>query len=929
MNSRESYLLSPYRLPTQSALYLADDDVATFLHGYRALWHPAAVIGSAGPPRLASPYEHEQPRTGCIYAVPESPPTLLSDDWDDRARECGAVVFRATTDAAVTLENLRGALRGDGSLTDGARELIDMTDDRVVPFCGVGVGFLCVEALFEAMNHDNQLSVSELWADVVAAASALTGPDPDAPRRHLQAAAERLFAAREIVYPAPVHIVDLFLPQAECPDANWPAALTLGLPLSVIGCAALLERLAKERPDRLAILRERVAANLAEVCGGPYREREDALLPLESQLWNLLRGQAAYRDLLGQEVRFFARQRFGHHPMLPSLLQNVGIGRAALLSFDESVLPAPRTATASWPAPDGKQVDVFCRAPLPADSPKTFFHLTHHLHRTIMQDSSATLALLHRGKPAAAWYGDWLELTRLSPVLGRWSTLSEFLDAVTPGEYLSPENPDEFHGDYLLERTPSTATFPPATSAGKPISWFAEHLRQRRALDAAWTLSAIRRALGDRDGTTEQVLTRLEDDFESDSDATNGIEAELERTATAMAGRLVSRGQPERAGLLVLNPCGFTRRVSLELSDCRPALEGPVKAAQPDGAGSRVVVELPALGFAWLPRSGAEPPPGRVRLAEEHTVRNEFFEAEVDTATGGLKTIRDPKNRFGRLGQQLVFNPGSTMRARGTRITSSGPALGEIVSEGEILDAQDEVIAAFRQRFRAWLGRPVLEIRVEIQPTRLPAGYPWHAYFGARFAWRDERAAVLRSLLSTSYATSYTRPETPDFLEVRESRHTTAIFPGGRPFHQRNGARMLDVILLTEGETATAFELGIALDRDYPGLTAQGLVTPAPVIATDRGPPHVGATGWLFHLDAPNLLLTTLRPIAGSDAVTARLLECGIGAGSARLRCARDPQRAYLIDSNGQTLVDLPVEGDAVLLDFSKNDLVQVRVEFS
>jgi len=41
-------------------------------------------------------------------------------------------------------------------------------------------------------------------------------------------------------------------------------------------------------------------------------------------------------------------------------------------------------------------------------------------------------------------------------------------------------------------------------------------------------------------------------------------------------------------------------------------------------------------------------------------------------------------------------------------------------------------------------------------------------------------------------------------------------------------------------------------------------------VPTSKGPPHIGATGWLFHLDAPNVLLTSLRPaLDGSDAIFA------------------------------------------------------------
>ena len=182
------------------------------------------------------------------------------------------------------------------------------------------------------------------------------------------------------------------------------------------------------------------------------------------------------------------------------------------------------------------------------------------------------------------------------------------------------------------------------------------------------------------------------------------------------------------------------------------------------------MVEVPALGFAWFPREGPPgppPPAGRMRLADDRCVRNEYFEAEVDPATGGLRAIRDHRTRANRVGQQVVFNPGSTTHVQQIRTTSTGPALGEIVSEGVLLDAKDEVLASFRQRFRAWVGRPLLEMRIDIKPVQPPKGYPWHAYYGARFAWRDEKAALTRGVCGAAYATSHTRPETPDYLELR------------------------------------------------------------------------------------------------------------------------------------------------------------------
>jgi hypothetical protein len=403
----------------------------------------------------------------------------------------------------------------------------------------------------------------------------------------------------------------------------------------------------------------------------------------------------------------------------------------------------------------------------------------------------------------------------------------------------------------------------------------------------------------------------------------------------ALAACLLGRASAEEPGYLVLNPCSFARRVALELADVPGPLPitGPIKAGQFTGGLGRLVVEVPALGFAWFPRSG---PPGtpapapRMRLADERHVRNEFFEAEIDLDTGGLRGLRDQRSYTNRLGQQLVYNPGSTMRARRVEVTSTGPALGEIISEGVLLDDQEHELATFRQRFRAWLGRPILDLRLEINPLAQPEGYPWHSFYAARFAWGDERATLLRGVHGTSHVTTYTRPESPDFLELRLGRQSTLIFPQGLPFHQRHDSRMVDVILLPPEETARTFDLALGLDRDYPMQTALGLVTPVPLVAVAKGPPHVGATGWLFHLDMPNLLLSSMRPAPeGADGIVVRLQECGVRHTFTEFRCVRNPVRAQLLDGRGNSTMDLSINGDAVLFDVGQGDLVNLRVDFS
>jgi hypothetical protein len=990
MSARELILLSPYTLSTQNPLTLSDEDVTDWCNAFSTLWHPAALWRAKGPPHCASAYDHEKPHACAVYALPDSPPLYLPEDWDQRVRDAGSCAFRSMPDRPATVAALLESLKPQ--LSDDERErLLSLSDEQLAPFFALGFGFAIESALCEAMEHENLLAREEFWHDLQCAVAALCGlPKPDSPagalaetsaapydpdspvdgqtrnepitpipeagsappkdhwpeefRHHLQAAADKLLSAREVLYPVPIHLLDLTLFDEQ--HLEEPIALQKGLPANVLASSALFQQLASTELRRER-LRQAVAEERLDVCGGVWEEREDALLPIDSQLWNLRRGLAAARELIGRDVQVYARRRYAWHPQVPLLLNNVGLHRALMISFDQAPLPAFSSTVINWPAQDGKQVEAFVRKPLPADRPQTFFNLANALLKTIREDHSATVFLFHDGKPPAPWFGDWLELSRFAPVLGQWTTFSRYLNEVLPGDHASPLSADEFHSDYLIERTES--------SRRQPISAFARQLRRRRRLDSVATLAAMQRGLAGANDPLrlEAEVAKMENTLEAaglDGDDTQ-VEAGLTRLEQhvmgSLAERLQSRAAESQPGYLVLNPCGFIRRVALELEGAKRPLttSGPVKACQSDGNTLRVVVEVPALGFAWFPASGpldSVAHTSHMRLGDETGVRNEFFEAEIDGTTGGLRAIRDHRTRINRVGQRLVFNPGSTMRATAIKTTSTGPALGEIVTEGEIVGEQGQVLATFRQRFRAWLGRPVLEMRIEILPHQPPAGQPWHAYYGARFAWRDERATLARGVQGSGHVTLQSRPQTPDYLELRVGRQNTVLFPNGLPFHQRRDARMLDVLLVTEHETARAFELGLALDREQPMQTALGLSSPVPWVATAKGPPHIGATGWLYHLDTAHLLLLGMRPGGvevhhaetgqrreATDALTVRLLECANYGAQAEFRCARNPLRATLQDARGVTQMQANVQGDAVLFDVPPGDLVHLLVEFT
>src|SRR5262245_24190575 len=501
-----------------------------------------------------------------------------------------------------------------------------------------------------------------------AAAEAPAIPPADSWLNHLQSAASRLVSAREVLYPVTIHLLDLLVLDEKRFGEPWPASLGHGLGLNVVGCASLLEKLAQTQPQKLDELRKHVEDERAEVCGGCYVEREDPLLPVDSQLWNLLHGQEMSRKLLGREIQVFARKRFGLHPQLPLFLSSTGIQRALAITLDDSSNAGPTYAgcVVGWPSPDGKQVDAFVRQPYAVDSAQTFFNLGHYWFKTTREDHVATLCFVHAANPPVPWYDDMIELGRLANVMGQWTTFTRYFNEVTASEHTSSLSPDEFHSDFLSERTNAHV---PA-----PVSAFAEHVRLRRRLDVCATLAGLLRGLAGRNDALhlecelKELETRLEESFAA-ANAQRKAEAvarlaELEtHAAGALAARLQGRAADNQPGTMILNPCSFARRVALEFDGIKDALPvaDPVKACQLDGDKLRVVVEVPALGYAWLPRGGppgTPRPPMRLRLADSNMVRNEFFEAEIDPATGGLRAIRDRKTMINRLAERLVFNPG-------------------------------------------------------------------------------------------------------------------------------------------------------------------------------------------------------------------------------------------------------------------------------
>ena len=100
---------------------------------------------------------------------------------------------------------------------------------------------------------------------------------------------------------------------------------------------------------------------------------------------------------------------------------------------------------------------------------------------------------------------------------------------------------------------------------------------------------------------------------------------------------------------------------------------------------------------------------------------------------------------------------------------------------------------------------------------------------------------------------------------------------------------------------------------------------------TEKGPPPVGTSGWLAHIDTPQLMLSSMNYATeeGGPRLIGQFAE-GVGyGGTGEFRLPRNPTGAAVIDGRGESIATCPTEDDAVRLDFAAGEIPRLKVDFA
>ena len=348
------------------------------------------------------------------------------------------------------------------------------------------------------------------------------------------------------------------------------------------------------------------------------------------------------------------------------------------------------------------------------------------------------------------------------------------------------------------------------------------------------------------------------------------------------------------------------------------------------------------MGFARLTacQEAASVTPGPL-LVEDLTLRNEFLQAQIDPETGALKSLKDYRSRSTRLSQQLAFRITvpktgqpwvdrqapviyTVMVADSVEVTCHGKIRAEITSSGQLLGLSGDVYGRFVQRYQLTRGSRVLAVEIELTPEASFQDDPWDSYFACRFAWGDEAAVIRRGMSWQTQEIGKHRFEAPLFIDLDSETHHTTILTGGLPYHRRVDDQQLDTLLLVDGESAREFRLGIGVDLPYLTRSALDfLASAAPQCSTDTS----SDAGWLFHIDAKNVLVTWWEPLEGSR-FRVRLLETEGRNATVHLRSFRTFTEAYVVDALGEPIGELTLTDGVVELHLQAHQLKELCVHW-
>lgn len=947
-------------LPTD----LAEAEAASLWNAVSCAWHPRLLVQSGTLPifrQAESQYGYPGRR---LVLVPTPAESWMPHEWRSVLRDQDHIILDGCTSRAEWLQRIESEVSWlpSPSAENGACGTAGFV--LVEDFLALGTVQLQLQLLSRRRHHFVDPDLILMYREVRAAAEASSRGDEAEVRVHLAVCFEHLRDIREKVYPQNCYLLDVCLPGEGDSAEVILGAIESSAPLNLLISGRELLSLGEGNPAALDVVRAAVDAERLCLLTGHDVETRTGLGSMASVLNDLRRAAEAVETVTGRLPRHWGRRRFGLVASLPMILSLRGFESALHVALDDGLYPDRERSQFEWQSPDGTTIAASSRIPLAIDSAAGFQRLADRYNESMQEDPVAALFLARLPEMRGPWLDDLRRTAAYAPVLGEFVTMESLCHAAEGSRMAEANQHSDYVSPALIQSMVLRTEFP--VSGPATLRRWQQQLEAMRLLAAmVWMirgdmvglrvnerLREVEVQLADLEFLQTDVSSTLPEKAPQIASCGETIAQELQFLARDLAeviqGRIPSKDSAGKRGILLLNPLPFGRVHGLTWPAGwgHPCADAAIEAAERAVAAERLLVRLPPGGFVWIREAGdgdpvqsatqaarREPP-----LAEPLLLRNRHFEVELSERTGGISGVRFHGQRGNRLSQQAGFRfereivlpadeAGEIRRESyaqprlvSHRVLESGSVFAAVETVVELQSPLDRsCVGTVRQTTRVDRLRSRIELQLVVENgTDSLKGNPWLSGWCCRFAWDNESAAITRGVLGQAAGFRLERIESPDYVEVADGDRRFVVCADGRPWHRRSGNRMLDSLLMVEGEEETTFRFWIDFDQPFPLRTTDQMLTPVIEHRTTGKSPSGLTSSWILGLSAANVELVqavyTVRRPEASDELTLILCETEGSDVDCLVRTARRPTAAWLKGAGDGTRTTLEIADAGVVV---------------
>lgn len=958
-------------LPTD----LPEDSASSLLNAVACAWHPRLLQLSTSIPLFRQAESLSGYPGRRIILVPSASESWMPHEWRSALRDQGHIVISSCVTRDEWLMAINGAIDKELPPIASLHGSTEPKQDLVPHFLALGTVLLQTQLLSRRRHHfvdpDNIL----IGREVRLAADAFLNGDVETAQVHLRKCFEHVRETRERFHPMNCYLIDICIPSDDETPETILDLLQSPTKLNLFATGRDLTRWISHNSQIAEALSSALKSERIGLLSGHDHETRTSLGSMATTVADIQRCKLLFENALSHTPRHWARRRFGLTASMPALLSHLGFESAFHVALDDGLYPDRERSQFEWQGPDGSMIAAASRIPLAIDSAAGFLRFADRYNESMQDDSTAALFLARLPTLKSPWMTDLQIATTYAPVLGEFVTMDQLCHAAGGSRVAEQHDHSDYLAPFLIQS--SVLKTEPPISGPATLRLLSQRLESLRSIHG---LAGLIRTTEGMPGFSselselEALIADLElqhvDMLETSPERTQN----LHETASQLTARLndiessllsavqkrIPAKECSQRGLFLLNSLPFARYAAISWPEgwSQPAQSSVIELAQVNNGQERLLVKIPPGGFAWLTESqspqAAHPvmqeARGEAPLAEPLTLRNRHFEVTLSDRTGGVTSVTWHQQRGNRLSQQSCFRyerevtlpddgSGEVRKASyaianlvSQRVVEAGLVFASAETISELVSPVDGArLATVIQTTSIDRVQPRLQIHLRFENIRSNVkGNPWLSYYGCRFAWDNESAAITRAVMGQAGGFRAERFESPDYIEVSDTEHRMVIVPHGRPYHRRSGPRMLDSLLIVEGESAREFLFTVEFDQPFPLRTAADAMTPVPALQTTGSAAAGAASSWILGLSAKNVEIVNTRHKAAtideSESLNLLLSETDGVAVDCLIKTARKPTAAFAINSEMTEKSALAISDQGTMISLSAFRIREVQL---